>query len=244
MIAERSEQPDDLFTLRLAQFAAAGAAAKWWADKLRDKSCVGNNGGRDVQNVMARALSIRLREGANITPEMCDKFEDLLYKRICRIFSGEESASNRWSFEVWEDRKGFDYGGADIHFDIDYHPHGVLLDCLLEAGVEKWCAESYALPLKTRMFISARRVVVFAGYGVGPVEIRGPVWGSTEAEYRECARIRHECAWPLYTAWRDDLVARFPAAWREVADAEGWYETERWQGPVLPDKHTPRVNNG
>lgn len=121
--------------------------------------------------------------------------------------------------------------------DVDYHPDRLLWDTLLAAGIDKNVADMSALPLKTHMKVSARRVLLKAGYGAGYKEIHGPMWGSSYDEYQEYDRKMWDtfdrcCRKP----WEEDIQARYGKEWTyDQLHAAGEPQrpvSSNWQGPV------------
>lgn len=204
----------DRFKPELEQIEpAARAAAKWWADRLRDGAGVGDNGGNDRGSILAGGLIGMLRATACPTPENCDKFETLLVTAICEALADETGC--------YRDVGAYYDGGPDLRMSVDYHPDRILRDALLAAGVGSQVISMAALPMKTRVFCSARRVTVSHGYAATHVEIYGPIYGLTRAEVDAAARYQYAQLTEYY-AWRDALPS-------DERSDEGWPE---WQGPL------------
>ena len=140
---------------------ALGAAARWWADRLRDGAGVGDNGGRDPQNNAARRLANVLRNSVVITEGMCARFEAELLDKLVRWMTGHPTGHHAPSY--YERVCRGDDGALGLEIEIDYHATGMLLCALIAAGVDPVMADSYVLPLKTRMEIYPSRVLVRHG---------------------------------------------------------------------------------
>lgn len=121
------------------------AAAKWWADLLRQGEVKQDNGdddptGQALSNMASRSASKRL------TPEAIDKFEESLYENL---ITSEYSGI----------RRGMGWG-------VDYHPCSDLERACQSAGL----GDGFMLlPIKTMCFIEIGRVQVRYGYG-SPLE--------------------------------------------------------------------------
>lgn len=164
--------------------ASATVGARWWADRLRDGRGVGDNGATDKRSVMAGVITNMTRSLSPITPKICDGFEELLRVAMIREMVDPHGICYR-------DVTGFSDGGLDLRFGVDYNPDPILYSALRGAGIEAIIAERTALPWKTMMFCSARRVLVKSGYRAKRVEIHGPVWGATYEEDGRAANYRY-----------------------------------------------------
>lgn len=189
----------------------ASAAAKWWAERLRDGAGIGNNGSADPSSVMAGFMVSILRDRHPPTTENCAAFERLLAAAIARALNERDPI-------CYYDSSGFDDGGPCLALSVDYNPDRLLYACLIEAGVHESIASMSALPLKTRMRISARRVLVSHGYGKQLSELWGPAWGCTIAEQAAADLYRSEASEIAESAWLDAPAPR----WRQ----------QEWKGCV------------
>ncbi len=175
---------------------SAATAAAWWAGRLRDGAGIGRNGDDSIRGVMAEGMIGLIRKKAPPTEENCDRFEDLLRERIIAILHTDGSGARCY----W-DNNGWDNGGTDLCLRVDYHPDEVLLAALSDAGVDRNVAEIAALPLKTTMRVSARRVMLVAGYGAQWKEIDGPRWGCSREEHDRVESVRSQATNDAWEAW-------------------------------------------
>lgn len=183
------------------EYRASAAAARWWADRLRDGAGIGDNGSDDPSSVMAMGLTYLIRKQCPITPEICTRFERILTEKLVDGFETAQVTGNHWN-----DSSGFDNGGVCLQPSVDYGPTKELYDALIEAGITENVAHSAALPLKTHMRVSARRVLVAHGYGARYVEIYGPVWGcsykeQSRADNYRSDRLEKDCREPMEAEW-------------------------------------------
>ena len=194
---------------------AARAAAKWWADRLRDGAGIGDNGALDANSIAAAGFTLLIRARHQPTEDNCARFERELERAICLLVSTED-------YRCYRDCPGFDDGGSCLVLSVDYHPCDVLHGALIEAGIHASVASTAALPLKTAMWVSARMVRVAHGYGAPQQEIWGPAWGSSIAEHRATSRYRSDQA----------------AQEIEACRASGWkWQTREWVGCVPAPMH-------
>ena len=182
----------------------AAVAAKWWADRLRDAAGVGDNGARDHSSSMAFGLTALLRDRHPPTEENCEVFERELARAIVTLIDRDDRSCYR-------DVSGFDDGGPCVRLGVDYHPDAVLHGALLEAGVHESVASTSALPLKTVMRVSARRVIVAHGYAQPWREIWGPAWGCSYAEQQTADLYRGSAGESEHEAW---CASTGDARWR------------------------------
>jgi hypothetical protein len=176
---------------------------------LRDGAGIGDNGDRSFNGVIAAGLTDMLRQRHPPTEDNCVTFErSLRHAIIEELLHGDARTCYR-------DVCGWDDGGPDLRFGVDYQPDPILELSLL-ANVHESIVRSAALPLKTRMFVSARRVLVGHGYGSKLVEIYGPAWGPSLADERyRTAQLA------AFYAWRDGLT--FEQIEIERAYKVDWY---------------------
>ncbi len=216
--------------------AAARAAAEWWTARLRDGAGIGDNGGRDPANTMARVLVRHARNGAEITEQTCEAFrahlEQSLHDALSYRGSFQETYHQRRSVE----QRGWDGGSASISLDIDYHATGVLYDACRAAGLSDYVADSCALPLKTRMAVSARVVEVAHGYGAKWKTIHGPVWGASVEEHDRAATYRDAQVKLSHARWSEEMDAKYGAnrtyeTLRAAGESFGASSYD-WSGPV------------
>lgn len=193
-------------------------AAKWWADRLRSTAGIGDNGARDISNMMAMGMVRMIRDRCPPTEENAKRFEAELVARLedafIRIDAYEAIPHPRgappdvgagWYF----DNAGWNDGGVDISLKVDYHPDPLLYDALVAAGISENVAGIAALPLKTHMRASRRRIVVSEGYGAPNIEIVC-LWGTSKDD-QSAASQTHEASDEAYEAWRDGgRRGRFP----------------------------------
>lgn len=195
-------------------------AATWWADRLRDAVGVGDNGDNTDVSMLAGGMMQIIRSRNPPTAENIARFQSILAAKTAAAFEaigdGRGTSVNigcNWYY----DEAGFDDGGPDLCLSVDYHPSAMLYDSLIEAGIEKNVANVAALPLKTSMKVSRRRILVKHGYGALFVEIFGPLWGCTYDE--QTAADSH----------RQDMVTQ--AAY----DEQDHYFPLHWSGPLPKD---------
>jgi len=187
---------------------AAAAAAKWWADRLRDAAGVGDNGSRDPSSLMAGGFIALIRAKSPPTEDNCVRFERELTHAIATLIERHDQS-------CWPDLSGFDDGGPCVRLRVDYHPCPVLYGALLEAGVHESVADTAALPLKTNMRVSARRVLLAHGYGSPWHELWGPAWGSSFAEQQAADLYRSRAGEAEHEAWMAERDARWqPRDWK------------------------------
>ncbi len=191
---------------------SAACAAAWWAGRLRDASGVGDNGAREIQSVMACAMTRMIRDRNPPTEANCERFEIALRRRLVESLTSQVGIGS-----FYYDHSGWDDGGIDVCMRVDYHPDPILLECLAIAGVERNIAEVAALPLKTTMRASARRIILAHGYAAPWVEIYGPAWGSTRAEHAATEAARSVQMNIIYDAMPNEFLAG-----------------AGWSGPVQP----------
>jgi len=125
----------------------AQKAAKWWADKLRNKS-MPDNGDRSETGMITSIFGAMLQH--EHTEEDVKKFEDCL----ADLLENHD--------------KDYFYNLKYIVFGVDYHPEPVLSDAAEKAGVKLSMTD---LPWKTNMWIEDDKVLVAAGYGEPRVEL-------------------------------------------------------------------------
>lgn len=211
---------------------AALVAARWWSDRLADGAGVGDNGAcgglnRELHlpSLISMGMSQKIREG-KITAEHVEKFRQLLRAVLL------ESYMNGNHFYV-DGCCGWHSGGPDVTLSVDYHPEPMLYQSLLGAGVPDYVARSSALPLKTNMRVSARRVIVGHGYQAPWVEIYGPGWGCSYEERGRAENARYEayersCRKP----WEEAIVAKYGPKWNYGMFDDRPPQYDQWQGPV------------
>ncbi|MCX6774571.1 MAG: hypothetical protein NTY99_00580 [DPANN group archaeon] len=126
------------------------AAAKWWADHLRDINYK-HQTGDDKMDMFA---TVQLATRPKLKNEQIDAFESELEKKLVK------------SYKDWI--KMCEFGDIDFRnkyysIDIDYEPCGVLLEAAKKAGLS---ARDMALrlPVKSGMGIKPTCVIVSAGY--------------------------------------------------------------------------------
>lgn len=190
----------------------AYAAAKWWADRLRDGSGIGNNGSNDLNSIAAGGMMELIRSRHPPTEKNCASFEHELTRAI-------DTLINRDDPECWRDTSGFDDGGQCVVFRVDYHPDDILYGALIESGIHDSVARTSALPLKTNMRVSARRVLVAHGHANPWRELWGPAWGCSFAEQKSADE---------YRAKEAEIEQN---AWMECAIGSRW-KSHEWQGCV------------
>jgi hypothetical protein len=121
----------------------ANAAAKWWADKLRN-GCHFDNGDSSETGAVSMLLGLMLADtlAEKRTPEQVDAFEVALAQSIAQL-------------DVWQECMGF---------GVDYHPDRILSDAANAAGI----VVDGALPWKTHMNFMDGKATVREGYGALP----------------------------------------------------------------------------
>lgn len=194
---------------------AAAAGAKWWADRLRDAVGVGDNGDQSSRGALGCVLTQMLRDRNPPTEDHCERFEQLMTTRLAQqLVRPTDDAT--W----YRDVSGWDDGGVCIALRVDYHPCPLLRATLLDAGIERNVADVAALPLKTTMKVSRRRILVAHGYGARFAEIYGPLWGTTYEQQRRIEAAREEQRAAVFEAW--------------IASGRSWKRnaSDEWQGPI------------
>lgn len=194
---------------------SARVAAAWWASQLRSAAGKGDNGSDDRISMMAMGMTSLIHSKHPPTEENCERFESDLARRIAEILETDGA-----DYRCYWDNQGWDDGGVDLVLSVDYHPCEVLLSALEVAGVDRNVREIAALPLKTTMRVSARRVLLGAGYRAPWREIHGPVWGCTYAERQSVDLVRDRNHVATWDRWHS-------------AGAVGPRLSD-WQGPVRP----------
>lgn len=118
------------------------AAAKWWADTLRQP--VHHDNGEVDQSAYATAAA---NEEPRPTPHQADQFERLLARELQRRW--DEGRTRSW---------------AMLKVSVDYHAPKFLCRCLTDAGFPDF-NDMLVFPIKTCMWIEKGRVRVSCGYG-------------------------------------------------------------------------------
>jgi len=198
--------------------ASAVVAAKWWADRLRDGAGVGDNGEKS-QAAMSDMLTNLIRQNHPITAKNCEDFEVYLSAAIITAIKTESDLCYRDQGPWYE-------GGPCLRFGVDYHQDLILRSTMLDAGVHESVVGMAALPWKTKMFCSARRVLIAHGYGARRVEIYGPIWGPTHAESEYDSVYRYNQLDVFFHPWFDNLSGK------EKREVRGQSWTTEWVGPV------------
>ena len=211
---------------------AAVAAAKWWGSKLRDAHCVGDNGDPSFSGFIGKILVQRHRKSVVITEDMAVGFERALSDAVFAMLATDDGNCYRDVPDSWSDERI-----PDVCMGCDYGPDQILFDAMVAGGVPEQFAHSMAaLPMKTHMFVSARRVIVGAGYGVGFVEIFGPIWGESHAERCDHNKRLSDASEAMYRMWLDEIIAKHGENWNytmiDDEDRARRPSSDDWKGPV------------
>lgn len=135
-----------------ADHPAVRAAAKWWADQLRDQQ-PSTAGDFMIDAMMAWAG----KSEPKVDDEQADRFEGALRVQVSGLFAN----------------KPLDKRYPEI-LDVDYDPDRHLRSALLSAGLGRGLCP---LPIKTLMWITPDEVRVRRGYGAA----EQVVWAANEA---------------------------------------------------------------
>lgn len=140
------------------------AAAKWWANQLRELPSF-DNGSKDLGSQMAAFTMNMVRLSIPELPEeKIATFEQVLAEGMELVI---ESHSEDW-------RPGQPkWGCFRRHFGTDYQPDRVLEQAALAAGIDL----SFRAPIKTRMWINPGSVMVVCGHGMPAQEVFTTVKG-------------------------------------------------------------------
>lgn len=211
-------------------FDAANAAAWWWGARLRDGVGVGDDGEPGFRSFAMRALSHEQRAG-QLTEVMALAFELHLALAIRTVLSGDDWNLFSDQPDPWSEERI-----PELRLKVDYHPQPILFDALIASGVPEHVASMSALPLKARMFVSARRVLASHRYGGDLVEVFGPLWGVPYADGRASERARSEAGERMYDLWIDAMIDKHGrSCWSDKLDAADRANEPTpldWQGPV------------
>lgn len=139
-----------LFVYCMIHVKAFQAAAKWWADHLRDINYK-HQTGDDQMDMFA---TVQLATKPKIKNEKIDIFEKELEKLLVKEYK-----------QMVEDCK---WGGVNpqnryYNIDIDYEPCGVFLEAAKKADISETDL-AFRLPLKSGMGIKPTCVIARAGY--------------------------------------------------------------------------------
>jgi hypothetical protein len=149
-------------------------AAKWWADHLRSRPPLLDNGGRDFASGMAMAMGSLIQDRLpKVSDDQIDRFEALLAQAIVDDLEKRIAWPGRDANEP--------YCTCDL--GTDYAPDPIISDAGKAAGIDL----AYRLPIKTMMWVHPFYVELRAGYGDDqqtPFDIRTNAERAMELRYR------------------------------------------------------------
>lgn len=193
------------------------AASKWWSARLRSEVGIGDNGDTGARGFMVMGLTGMLRDRHPITEAHVHVFENELRNRLDVAFDIATAYEDAYTEAIranvngplvpdlgctwYYDNSGWDNAGVDLCMSVDYSPCRMLVDALAVVGVAETVRERAALPWKTIMRLSRRRIIVAPGYNA-PWEETIRLWGCSREE-RKRVLLAAEAPEEAYLAWRD-----------------------------------------